>query len=65
MSAITPAVKQVLQARRDSTLMKIDMALLGKQLDSQKETGESINAMIREIANVQKQINSGHIDVRV
>jgi len=65
MSTITPAVKQVLQARRDSTLMKIDMALLGKQLDSQKETGESINAMIREIADVQQQINRGHIDVRV
>ncbi|EMI44183.1 hypothetical protein [Rhodopirellula sp. SWK7] len=65
MSAIPAPVQQVLQARQDATQTKIDMALLGKQLDVQQGTGDAINQMIREVVDVQKQISSGHIDVRV
>lgn len=65
MSAIPSPVQQVLQARQDATRSKIDMALLGKQLDQIQQTGDSLNQMIREVVDVQKQLASGHIDVRV
>lgn len=65
MSAIPAPVQQVLQARQDSMNAKIDMALLGKQLDVQKQTGDAINQMVKQIVDVQKQLASGHIDVRV
>lgn len=64
MSPIPAPVQQVLKARQDSTQSKIDMALLGKQLDVQKQTGDAINQMIREVADVQKQLAGGHIDIR-
>lgn len=65
MSAIPSPVQQVLQARQDATRSKIDMALLGKQLDVQQQTGDAINHMLREIVDVQKQLANGHIDIRV
>ena len=65
MSAISAPIQQVLQARQDATNAKIDMALLGKQLDVQKQTGDAINQMIKQVVDVQKQLASGHLDVRV
>ncbi|MCC9642769.1 hypothetical protein LOC71_10830 [Rhodopirellula sp. JC740] len=65
MNAIPPAVQQVLQARQDATQTQIDVALLGQNLDVQKQTGDAIVQMISEVVDVQKQLASGHIDVRV
>jgi hypothetical protein len=65
MSAIPSPVQQVLQARQQATVQKVDMAVVGKQLDAQKQTGDAINAMLEQAVNVQKQIASGHLDVRV
>ncbi|EGF26380.1 hypothetical protein RBWH47_01687 [Rhodopirellula baltica WH47] len=65
MSAIPPAVQQVLQARQDATQTQIDVALLGQNLDVQRQTGDAIVQMISEVVDVQKQLASGHIDVRV
>ena len=65
MSSISPAVQNVLQARQDATQIKIDTALLGKQLDVQQQTGDAINRLISDVVDVQKQIANGHIDVRV
>jgi len=65
MSAIPAPVQQVLQARQDATQSKIDMALMGKQLDVQQQTGDALNQMIRDVVDVQKQISRGYIDVRV
>ena len=65
MSAIPPAVQQVLQARQDATQTQIDVALLGQNLDVQRQTGDAIVQMISEVVDVQKQLASCHIDVRV
>lgn len=65
MSAIPPAVQQVLQARQDATQTQIDVALLGQNLDVQRQTGDAIVQMISEVVDVQKQLASGYIDVRV
>lgn len=65
MSSISTAVQSVLQARRDATQTKIDAALLGKQISVLQETGDAIKQMIGQIQSVQKQLESGHIDIRV
>jgi len=65
MSSISTAVQPVLQAHRDATQAKIDAALLGKQINVLQETGDAIRQMIGQIQSVQKQLESGHIDVRV
>lgn len=65
MSAIPAPVQQVLAARQNATASKINMEILGKQLDSQKQIGDSINQMLEQTAIAQKQIAKGHLDVRV
>jgi len=65
MSSISPAVAAVLQARQDATNQQIDIALLGKQLDVQQAVGDSINQLLKESVDIQKQLAAGHIDVRV
>ncbi|MEM9365046.1 MAG: hypothetical protein AAGD07_03550 [Planctomycetota bacterium] len=65
MSPISPPVKAVLEARQDATRTKIDIALLGQNLDNQQETGDLINQMVQQAGELQKQLSSGHIDVRV
>lgn len=65
MSAIPAPVQQVLAARQNATASKINMEVLGKQLDSQKQIGDSINQMLEQTVIAQKQIANGHLDVRV
>lgn len=65
MSAIPAPVQQVLQARQQATLQKVDVAVVGKQLDAQKQTGDAINSLLEQVVDVQKQISKGHLDVRV
>ena len=65
MSAIPPAVQQVLQARQDATRSEINTAILGKSLNAQKQMGDAINQMLSDAAMVQKQLNAGRLDVRV
>lgn len=65
MSPIPAPVQQVLQARQQATLQKVDVAVAGKQMDAQKQTGDAINAMLEQVVDVQKQIAKGHLDVRV
>ena len=65
MSAIPAPVQQVLAARQDATASKINMQLLGKQLDVQKQIGDSINQLLEQTVVAQKQIANGRLDVRV
>jgi Putative motility protein len=65
MSSIPAPVQQVLQARSDATRQQINTALLKKTLDSQKQTGDAINQLLSQAVDVQRQLASGHIDVRV
>tara|TARA_R110002049_G_scaffold2750_4_gene21896 strand:+ start:37796 stop:37993 length:198 start_codon:yes stop_codon:yes gene_type:complete len=64
MSGIDPAVSQVLLARDHAQRQQIDIALLAKGLDSQKQIGDSINALIEQTVDVQKQISAGYLDVK-
>ncbi len=64
-SSIDPAITSVLNARSDATNQKIQMAVLSKRLDAQKQIGDAVVSMIEQAANVQSQISKGHIDVRV
>ncbi|MEM6365155.1 MAG: hypothetical protein AAF539_00845 [Planctomycetota bacterium] len=65
MSHISSAIRPVLQAQQDATRTKIDIALLGQSLDSQREIGDAVNQLIQDVADLQKQLRGGHIDVRV
>lgn len=65
MSAIPPAVSQALQAQHQASRQQIDYALLGKHLEAQKQAGETVNQMLSQAAEVQKQLAAGHLDVRV
>lgn len=64
MSSISPAVNQVLQAQSEATSQKIDMALLKKNLDAQKQAGDAVNSLLQQAVQMQKQLASGHIDVK-
>ncbi len=64
MSSIPPAVSQLLQARSEATRQKVDIALLGKSLDAQKQAGDAANALLEQAVEVQKQLANGHLDVR-
>ncbi|MGB7326187.1 MAG: putative motility protein [Rubripirellula sp.] len=65
MSSIPAPVQQVLQARDQAMIQKIDMAVAKKALDTQKQSGDAIISMLEQTVNVQKQIANGHLDVRV
>ncbi|MEM9588041.1 MAG: YjfB family protein [Planctomycetota bacterium] len=65
MSAIPPAVQQVLTARNEATHQQIDTAVLKKTLDNQQQTGDAINQLLEQAVTVQKQLSQGRLDVRV
>jgi hypothetical protein len=65
MSSIPPAVSAALNAQQQATAAKINIAVMGKQLDAQKQTGDAINQMLEATVQASKQIASGHLDVRV
>ncbi len=65
MSSIPAAIRQALQAQQQSTAQKVDLAVVKKQLDVQKQTGDAINALLEQAVSVQKQIASGHLDVKL
>ncbi|QDS93032.1 hypothetical protein FF011L_17870 [Roseimaritima multifibrata] len=65
MSSIPAPVRQVLQARSDATLQKIDMAVLAKHLDVQQQAGDSVNELLQQNATIQRQLAAGYLDVRV
>ena len=65
MSSIPAPVRQVLQARNDATRQQINTALMRKNLDVQKQTGDAINALLEQAMEIQRQIADGHIDVKV
>ncbi|MEM1227188.1 MAG: hypothetical protein AAGJ40_15925 [Planctomycetota bacterium] len=65
MTEISAAIQPVLQAKYDSTRSQIDLALLGQTLDAQRQTGDAINQLIRDVVVLQEQISKGHIDIRV
>lgn len=65
MNSISPTVQSALKGRQDATQAQVDSALLGQQISSLEQTGKAIDKMIVELVDVQKQLASGHIDVRV
>lgn len=64
MSSISPAVKQVLQARQESQNQQVQIALMKKNLDAQKQTGDAAVALLEQAVDVQRQLADGHLDVR-
>lgn len=64
MSSIPAPVRQVLQAQNDALSQKVGIAVLGKQLDAQQQAGDSVNALLAQNVQIQKQIAAGHLDVQ-
>ncbi|WP_153559100.1 hypothetical protein [Roseimaritima sediminicola] len=64
MSSIPAPVRQVLAAQNYAMAQKIDTAVLGKQLDAQKQAGDSVNELLAQNVQVQQQLAAGHLDVR-
>ena len=62
MPSIDPAVSQVLLARQHAVRQQVDIAMLSKSLAAQKQVGDSLNAMIEQVVDIQKQIAAGYLD---
>ena len=65
MSSIPAPVSQALQARNDAIQQQINTALLPKNLDAQKQSGDAINALLAQAVEIQRQLADGHLDVQV
>lgn len=65
MSPISGPVADVLNARQADTNQKIDIALIRKQMDVSKQTGDAINSLLEQNLVAAKQISQGRLDVRV
>lgn len=65
MSSIPPAVSAALNAQQQSTAAKINIAVLGKQLDVQQQAGDAINQILEATVQASRQIADGHLDVKV
>ncbi len=44
---------------------QVEMAVLGKAQQVQKQQGEAAVQLIEQAANIQEQLGSGHIDVKL
>lgn len=64
-ASLDPVISQAIRANHQATMQKVDFAVAKKQLDSQQQIGEAINAMIEQTAVAAKQISEGYLDVRV
>ena len=64
MSSIPPAVSQLIRANNDAVRQKIDIELIAKSLDAQKQSGDATNALLEQAVDIQKQLAAGHIDVQ-
>ena len=65
MSSIPAPVRQALAAQNAATRQQIDTVLIRKGLDAQQQTGDAINALLAQTVELQKQLASGHLDVKV
>ncbi|MDG2223669.1 MAG: putative motility protein [Rubripirellula sp.] len=65
MSSIPSVVQQTLNAQQQATQQKIDMAVIRKGMDVQKQTGQAINELLEQAVTVQRQLSEGRLDVRV
>jgi len=65
MSGIQATCGTTPQLETIATLQQINTALMRKSLDVQKQTGESINTMLQQAVEIQRQLASGHLDIRV
>ena len=52
-------------AQQSQTETQISFAVAGKQMKAQQAAGDAAVQLIEQAVNVQKQLASGHLDVRV
>ncbi len=64
MSSIPAPVRQVLAAQQQATNQQIGTAVARKTLDAQQQAGDAVNALLEQSVSLQKQLATGHIDVR-
>ena len=65
MSSISPAVQSVLQSRHEAVQQQIDISLMGKHLETQKQQGKAVVDLIEQASQIQQQLAAGHLDVKV
>lgn len=51
--------------QQSKVLNQIDVAVVGKSQQIQKQQGDAIVALIEQAAQVQQQLASGHLDVKL
>jgi hypothetical protein len=64
MSSIPPAVSAALNVQQQATASKINVAVMAKQLDAQRQAGDAINQILDSTVQASKQIAEGHLDVK-
>lgn len=58
-SALDPAIRSVLAAQESALRMKIDTAVLAKQLDATQAQGAALNELLEQAAQLSKSLDSG------
>jgi len=58
-------IAELVQAKADATQQKIAFGIAAKQLDVQKAQGDAIVNLVEQAVDVQQQLASGHIDIKV
>ena len=53
------------QAQQQATRQSIDIALVKKSLDTQRNAGEAVNLLLEQAADLQRQFAGRHLDVKV
>jgi len=65
MTSISSAANQVRAAQNENLRQQIDTALVRKNLDAQRLLGDSVNQMLQQAVDLQRQLAAGRIDIRV
>jgi hypothetical protein len=67
VGGVSPAITQLIEAvgEKAQTDSKIAYAIVGKQLQASRQSGEAAVHLIEQVVDLQRQLSKGHLDVQV
>jgi hypothetical protein len=64
MSSIQASAGNSSQLAQIVTMQQINISLMRKSLDVQKQTGDAINSLLEQAVEIQRQLANGHLDIK-
>jgi len=66
VGGVSPNISKLIEVAGENakTSSKIAYAVAGKQLQASKQSGDAAVKLIEQVVDLQKQLSSGHVDVR-